>query len=31
MLHNPLYDFNDDILALGARFWRALVMARLPL
>ncbi|CAI5997787.1 unnamed protein product [Closterium sp. NIES-65] len=22
MLHNPLYDFNDDILALGASYWR---------
>jgi len=31
MLHNPLYDFNDDILPLGVRFWRALVLARLPL
>ena len=31
MLHNPLYDFNDAILPLGARFWRALVMQRLPL
>jgi hippurate hydrolase len=31
MLHNPLYDFNDEILPLGVRFWRALVMARLPL
>ena len=31
MLHNPLYDFNDEILPLGVRFWRALVQARLPL
>ena len=20
-LHNPAYDFNDDNIALGARFW----------
>ena len=31
MLHNPLYDFNDAILPLGVRFWRALVLERLPL
>lgn len=31
MLHNPLYDFNDEILPLGVRFWRALVLQRLPL
>ena len=21
MIHNPGYDFNDDILALGASYW----------
>jgi hippurate hydrolase len=31
MLHNPHYDFNDAILPLGVRFWRALVQRRLPL
>ncbi len=25
MVHNPLYDFNDDILSLGARYWISLV------
>jgi amidohydrolase len=25
MLHNPRYDFNDDILALGASYWARLV------
>jgi amidohydrolase len=25
MLHNPLYDFNDDILALGSSYWVRLV------
>ncbi|GAI15438.1 unnamed protein product [marine sediment metagenome] len=24
-LHNPTYDFNDDILSLGATFWERLV------
>jgi hippurate hydrolase len=24
-LHNPAYDFNDDILGLGASFWDRLV------
>jgi metal-dependent amidase/aminoacylase/carboxypeptidase family protein len=24
-LHSPLYDFNDDILALGAAYWVSLV------
>lgn len=27
MLHNPSYDFNDDILALGATYWVKLVQA----
>ena len=25
ILHNPLYDFNDDILPLGASYWARLV------
>ena len=24
MIHNPGYDFNDDILALGATYWACL-------
>ncbi|NRA20222.1 MAG: amidohydrolase, partial [Oceanospirillaceae bacterium] len=28
-LHNPHYDFNDDILALGASYWAALSYAQL--
>eukprot|EP00850_Spirogloea_muscicola_P011117 SM000068S20549 [mRNA] locus=s68:52721:56523:- [translate_table: standard] len=31
MLHNPRYDFNDDILALGASYWVQLVENALPL
>ncbi len=31
MLHNPHYDFNDDILALGASYWARLVGSALPL
>lgn len=27
MVHNPSYDFNDDILAVGADFWTALTLA----
>jgi hippurate hydrolase len=27
MLHNPGYDFNDDILPLGATYWVKLVEA----
>ncbi len=30
VLHNPLYDFNDDILAIGARWWVTLVECELP-
>jgi len=30
MLHNPSYDFNDDILALGASYWVRLVETCLP-
>lgn len=29
MLHNPRYDFNDDILALGASYWAKLAETRL--
>ena len=29
MLHNPNYDFNDVILAIGARYWIALVEQQL--
>jgi hippurate hydrolase len=25
MLHNPHYDFNDEILSLGASYWVRLV------
>ena len=28
-LHNPSYDFNDEILAIGADFWVALVQSQL--
>jgi hippurate hydrolase len=30
-LHNPYYDFNDDILPLGAEYWVTLAQSRLPL
>ena len=29
MLHNALYDFNDDVSALGASYWVKLVQSRL--
>lgn len=29
-LHSPGYDFNDDILPLGAALWVRLVEAQLP-
>jgi len=29
-LHNPYYDFNDEILPLGAAYWVALVKQQLP-
>lgn len=29
-LHNPYYDFNDNILPLGAAYWVALVRQQLP-
>jgi metal-dependent amidase/aminoacylase/carboxypeptidase family protein len=25
LLHNPLYDFNDEILPLGSSYWSRLV------
>ena len=28
-LHNPQYDFNDDILTTGADFWVELVQSQL--
>lgn len=31
MLHNPGYDFNDDILSIGASYWAALVEQILPI
>jgi hippurate hydrolase len=30
MLHNPYYDFNDDILPLGASYWARMVELSLP-
>ncbi len=30
-LHNPYYDFNDEILPLGASYWVELVKTQLPL
>jgi hippurate hydrolase len=30
LLHNPHYDFNDEILALGASYWVTLVEQQLP-
>jgi len=29
MLHNPYYDFNDDILETGALYWVTLVQQEL--
>ncbi|MEM7209492.1 MAG: M20 aminoacylase family protein [Pseudomonadota bacterium] len=29
-LHNPRYDFNDEILTIGADFWIAMVESQLP-
>ena len=31
MLHNTSYDFNDDILPIGASYWARLVEVSLPL
>jgi len=30
MVHNPRYDFNDDIITLGARYWVQLAQDLLP-
>ncbi|QJE73095.1 amidohydrolase [Aerophototrophica crusticola] len=30
MLHNPRYDFNDEVLPLGASYWAKLVETALP-
>ena len=30
VLHNPTYDFNDEVLALGAAFWVRLAETCLP-
>ena len=30
MLHNPGYDFNDEILTLGASYWVKLTQRCLP-
>ncbi|MNT79945.1 hypothetical protein D3C72_2193400 [compost metagenome] len=29
-VHNPYYDFNDDILPLGAQYWVELVKEAMP-
>jgi metal-dependent amidase/aminoacylase/carboxypeptidase family protein len=31
MVHNPHYDFNDDIIPLGARYWAQLAQDLLPM
>jgi len=31
MLHNPHYDFNDELLVLGVSYWVRLVQQALPL
>ena len=30
VLHNPGYDFNDEILPIGASYWARLVETQLP-
>ena len=30
MVHNPRYDFNDEILPVGASYWAKLVETALP-
>jgi metal-dependent amidase/aminoacylase/carboxypeptidase family protein len=30
MLHHPRYDFNDDILPIGASYWATLAEQSLP-
>jgi hippurate hydrolase len=29
-VHNPRYDFNDDIAVIGASYWATLVEQELP-
>ena len=29
-LHNPRYDFNDEVLAIGASYWVRLAEQELP-
>ena len=29
-VHHPLYDFNDEIIPLGASYWAELVEMRMP-
>jgi hippurate hydrolase len=29
-LHSPYFDFNDELLPIGAAFWTRLVLASLP-
>jgi len=29
-IHNPRYDFNDDVLAIGASYWVTLAEQQLP-
>ena len=31
MLHNTRYDFNDEILPIGASYWAKLVESEMPL
>ena len=31
MLHNPSYDFNDELIPLGGSYWARLVQKFLPL
>ena len=31
MLHNPHYDFNDEILPIGTSYWVSLVEQELPI
>ena len=31
MLHNPHYDFNDNILVTGISYWINLIKAELPM
>ena len=29
-LHNPSYDFNDELIPVGVSYWARLVEARMP-